>query len=136
MPIIFYKADDGAEEERFEFEFGRMKFAEVASMEKLSGRNRLDYENAYWTDNFEVLGYLLLTMMRRTQPDLTMEQLDLMPAQIVRLEVTKAERDESFNRILRSPDLTDEQRAAVKAVRDADAGAEVAEDPKATAPDA
>lgn len=132
MPVITYTAD-GGEPERFEFAFDDLPFPEVVELERLTKRNWGDIETAYWGDSFEVQGNLLLVLMRRAEPSLTMEQLDLRPRQLD-LDVTDAERDVFVANLLKLPELTGEQRAALTAVTggtDGDAPAEVAEDPKA-----
>ena len=132
MPILTYTAGD-ADPERFEFAFDDLPFPEVVGLEKLTGKNWGDIEAAYWADNFEVQGYLLLTLMRRGEPGLTMEQLDLRPKQLA-FDVTAEEREAFVRNMLARPDLTDEQRAALSALGFTDgdeAPAEVSEDPKA-----
>ncbi len=76
-------------------------------------------------------------MMRRTEPTLTMEQLDLRPRQLA-FANTAAERAAYLDRVLALPELTDTQREAIKIVQAAqqsdEASVEVAEDPKASPP--
>lgn len=132
MPILTYTAD-GADPERFEFAFDDLPFPEVTALEKLTGKNWGDIESAYWADNFEVQGCLLLVLMRRSEPALTMEQLDLRPRQLA-FDVTAEERAAFVRNLLARPDLTEEQRAALSTLGFAegdDAPAEAAEDPKA-----
>lgn len=136
MPVLTYTAD-GAEPERFEFEFGDLGYTEIVAWEKAVGKNWGDLLELYWADNFEAQGALLLIMMRRTEPTLTMEQLDLRPRQLA-FANTAAERAAYLDRVLALPELTDTQREAIKIVQAAqqsdEASVEVAEDPKASPP--
>jgi len=132
MPVLNYTAD-GAEPERFEFAFDDLPFPEVVALEKLTEKNWGDIEAAYWADNFEVQGNLLLVLMRRRESALTMEQLDLRPRQLT-FDVTAEERAAFVRNMLSRADLTTEQRAALTTLgftEGDDAPAEVAEDPKA-----
>lgn len=133
MPVLTYTADGDGEPERFEFSFGDLPFPEVTALEKLTGKNWGDIESAYWADNFEVQGNLLLVLMRRGEPTLTMKQLDLRPRQLA-FDVTAEERAAFVRNMLARPDLSEDQRAALKALGFTDGDeppAEVAEDPKA-----
>lgn len=135
MPIIVHVPGDEAEEERFEFDFGDLLFDEVCRLEELTGRNWSDIPTLYHGGNFKVQGYVLLVLMQRKEPGLTIGQLDLRPRKI-RFDATLAEKIGFVTRLSRLPELTEEQKAAVEIVRkdlETTQGtpAEVAEDPKA-----
>lgn len=133
MPILTYTPDGGGEPSRFEFAFDDLPFPEVCALEELTGKNWGDLESAYWADNFKVQGFLLLTLMRRTEPALTIEQLDLRPRHL-RFDVTDDERNTFVRNLLARADLTPEQREALSTLGFAqgdEAPVEVAEDPKA-----
>lgn len=126
MPIIIYTPPD-AESERFEFDFDDLGYSEIVALEKLTEHNWGDLEGLYWNNNFQVQGALLLVLLRRNEPALTMEQLDLRPKQL-RFDLTPAEKGRFIANLLKKADLTDEDRATLEAEQVA---VEVAEDPKA-----
>lgn len=138
MPIITYTPDGGGEPSRFEFAFDDLPYPEVVALEKVTGRNWGAIESLYWAYNFEVAGAVLLVLMRRTEPSLTIEQLDLRPRQLG-YELTPAETHEFATRLLAKADLGDEQRKVLEQqLADLEPakgdGDEVAEDPKAATP--
>ncbi len=124
MPIITYTPDEG-EPETYEFAFGDMSFDEVVELEQLTGRNWGELERLYWNDNFMVQGYLLLVLMRRQSPHLSMPELGLVPRQLS-FDMSPSEIETWVARMLGKPELSDEEKESLR---------ELGVDPDAPGPD-
>lgn len=112
MPILIY-LPEGADPERFEFDFDDFTMPEAAAIEDALDLSWDSIKALYWRSRRKVAAELLVALMRRTEPGLTAEQLNLKVGQID-FDLTPAEQRQFTKNILAKSEISAEQRAALE----------------------
>ncbi len=134
MPVITYQPED-AEPARYEFSWRKFSMDEVGELEDHFDKNWDEIRELYNQSRRNVIGRVLFVLMRRQEPALTWESLNLQ-AHDLDVDFTLEEWLELLPARLAQGDLKPEERKALLAVKkqkEAEAKAKPAgqsEDPK------
>lgn len=117
--ILVYRPE-GQEEQRWEFQLGRLRTAECEAIERRTG---LDYDTEFreklLKGNIRARRALLWTMLRRTHHTIRYEDVDFAAAEVV-LEFDLGEYQAMRDELAKAPGVDDDQRAMALAVLDAE----------------
>ena len=115
MPVIIYQPE-GAEPERYEFNWRKFSMDEVGELEDHFDKNWDEIRELYLRGRRNVIGRILFILMRRQEPALAWETLNL-EASDADVDFTLEEWLELLPARLAQDDLKPEERKALLAVK-------------------